>query len=282
MAEEELRPIIIRRKIIKAAPHHGGAWKVAYADFVTAMMAFFLLMWLLNATTEDQRKGLADYFSPSIPVHRTSGGGDGPFGGTSAASEMTMSQTGTGATLERPSIERQSKGQTGVDPSTAEEQALDGLAEALLAQRGESAIADRLLQHVRLRRTDEGLVIEVADLADAPLFTAEGNAPTERLVALIGMIGKVLNMVENAIAVDGHLEQDSLARPGAPGWRVSSERAMVIRDLLAQSEVSALRFARVAGEADRAPAYADPRDIRNRRTEIILLRSRDRADAAQE
>ncbi|MEO1550477.1 MAG: flagellar motor protein MotB, partial [Pseudomonadota bacterium] len=72
MSEQSNRPVIIKRKkVVSAEGHHGGAWKVAYADFVTAMMAFFLLMWLLNATTEEQRKGLADYFKPTIPVHRT-------------------------------------------------------------------------------------------------------------------------------------------------------------------------------------------------------------------
>ncbi|TMV82609.1 chemotaxis protein MotB, partial [Thioclava sp. BHET1] len=81
-------PVIIKRKkVIAAAGHHGGAWKVAYADFVTAMMAFFMLMWLLNATTEKQRKGIADYFSPKIPVTRVSGGGDGAFGGESVFSQ---------------------------------------------------------------------------------------------------------------------------------------------------------------------------------------------------
>ena len=77
-------PIIIKRKkVIQGGGHHGGAWKVAYADFVTAMMAFFMLMWLLNATTEKQRKGIADYFNPTIPINRVSGGGDGAFGGDS-------------------------------------------------------------------------------------------------------------------------------------------------------------------------------------------------------
>ncbi|MEY4871299.1 MAG: hypothetical protein RLZZ563_629, partial [Pseudomonadota bacterium] len=90
-------PVIIKRKkVIAGGGHHGGAWKVAYADFVTAMMAFFMLMWLLNATTEKQRKGLADYFSPTIPVNRISGGGDGSFGGDSVLSEQTMAQNGTG------------------------------------------------------------------------------------------------------------------------------------------------------------------------------------------
>ena len=90
-AQANARPIIIKRKkVIAGGGHHGGAWKVAYADFVTAMMAFFMLMWLLNATTEKQRKGIADYFSPTIPINRVSGGGDGSFGGDSVFSENTI------------------------------------------------------------------------------------------------------------------------------------------------------------------------------------------------
>ena len=80
-AQSNLAPVIIKRKKkVVGGGHHGGAWKVAYADFVTAMMAFFMMMWLLNATTEQQRQGLADYFSPTIPINRVSGGGDGSFG----------------------------------------------------------------------------------------------------------------------------------------------------------------------------------------------------------
>src|SRR6056297_1713975 len=96
-AQSNAAPIIIKRKKVTAGDgHHGGAWKVAYADFVTAMMAFFLLMWLLNATTEKQRKGLADHFNPSVPIARTSGGGD------SVLSEETLSQMGVGATSQQP------------------------------------------------------------------------------------------------------------------------------------------------------------------------------------
>src|SRR6056297_467887 len=102
-AQSNAAPIIIKRKKIVAGDgHHGGAWKVAYADFVTAMMAFFLLMWLLNATTEKQRKGLADYFSPVIPINRISGGGDGAFWGDSIFAEDNMVQNGQGASLDHP------------------------------------------------------------------------------------------------------------------------------------------------------------------------------------
>ena len=94
--------IIKRKKIIAGGGHHGGAWKVAYADFVTAMMAFFMLMWLLNATTEQQRKGIADYFSPTIPINRVSGGGSGSFGGNNIFTEETLAQSGTG--ISQPTI----------------------------------------------------------------------------------------------------------------------------------------------------------------------------------
>ena len=98
---EESQPIIVK-KIKKGGGHHGGAWKVAYADFVTAMMAFFLLMWLLNATTEDQRKGIADYFDPKIPIGRVSGGGDGVLKGDSFFADEALVRDGTGGRREAP------------------------------------------------------------------------------------------------------------------------------------------------------------------------------------
>src|SRR6056297_4151245 len=105
-------PVIIKRKkVISGDGHHGGAWKVAYADFVTAMMAFFLLMWLLNATTEKQRKGIADYFSPTIPVNRISGGGEDSFGGDSVFSENTLARNGIGATNRRATESREARGE---------------------------------------------------------------------------------------------------------------------------------------------------------------------------
>ncbi len=110
--------IIKRKKVIAGGGHHGGAWKVAYADFVTAMMAFFMLMWLLNATTEQQRKGIADYFSPTIAISRVSGGGDGAFGGEDIFSEVTLARSGTG--ISQPTL--------GNEPVTAEQAAADAAA----------------------------------------------------------------------------------------------------------------------------------------------------------
>lgn len=271
MADNGGVTIIKRKKVVGGGGHHGGAWKVAYADFVTAMMAFFLLMWLLNATTEEQRKGLADYFSPSIPVHKTSGGGDGPFGGDSVMSEMNMSQNGTGATSERPSSQNKSRGQTGT--LNKEEEELQNVEQALLGMSGESDVADALLKHVRTRLTDEGLVIEIFALPDSPLFVGEADVPTETLIQVMAMVAQVGNMVTNDVAVTAHLSAEPLKDRSYNGWNRSSDQSLTARVLLLQSGIIAERFSRVTGKADKFPSEEDPFDVRNRRIEITLLRS---------
>ena len=181
-APTNVAPVIIKRKkVVGGGGHHGGAWKVAYADFVTAMMAFFMLMWLLNATTEKQRKGLADYFSPTIPVNRVSGGGSGAFGGTSMFSETTLPQDGSGATDRHPTEARAARGNQGLDPDGAEaerDDALRAVQEALMARGGESMLSDEALKHIVTRVTDEGLIIELFDSESAGLFEPDSDTPT--------------------------------------------------------------------------------------------------------
>ncbi|HKK35951.1 MAG TPA: flagellar motor protein MotB [Paracoccaceae bacterium] len=281
MADRDKAPIIVKRRR-KAEPDapHGGAWKVAYADFVTAMMAFFMLMWLLNATTEDQRKGLAEYFDPRIPVSRVSGGGAGALGGDSVFAEDTMAQSGTGASGQRSASERKASGDTGSMPDGASR---DGLAEefasvenAFRGMAGESLDGDDLLRHVRTRLTDEGLVIELFDAADRPLFRRSSSKPTPRMEVLLAMVGEVLTLVVNPVAVVGHTDSTPFAsRGGGYGnWELSSDRAHAARRALEEAGVAADRLARVTGKADADPAFAgDPADPRNRRVEITLLRS---------
>jgi chemotaxis protein MotB len=273
MTENATRPIIIKRKkVIGGGGHHGGAWKVAYADFVTAMMAFFMLMWLLNATTEQQRKGLADYFSPTIPITRISGGGDGAFGGDSPFSENTVAQNGTGATNLRPTEGRESLGLSGTDHEAAraeEDAALAALQEALS---GDSVISENLLAHVQTRLTDEGLVIEVFSRPGQPLFDPATGSPAPWLPDLAAVMASLFATVTNAIAIEGHVAAEPIVVASETRWRASTDRAQVFRALLERADLPPRRIVRVTGHADREPATDNPMAPRNERLEIILLR----------
>lgn len=254
---------IIKRKKVYAAGHHGGAWKVAYADFVTAMMAFFLLMWLLSVSSEETKLGLADYFSPSIPIHSTVGGGDGPFGGTSMFSEDLLSKDGTGSSADPI---QQNKAPTTGDAGLTE------IANELLGASGDAVDADPLLEHIRTRVTDEGLIIEVFDIADSPLFAPGSVSPNPVLERLLAMIGRVLARTENPVAIAGHLASADVAPDGPDPWLLSSDRAQIARSLIVAAGVADRRIARVTGHSDRKPSTESLADSRNRRIEVTLLR----------
>ncbi|WP_103257360.1 flagellar motor protein MotB [Tabrizicola aquatica] len=270
-------PVIIKRKkVVAGGGHHGGAWKVAYADFVTAMMAFFLLMWLLNATTEKQRKGISDYFNPTIPVNRISGGGDGAFGGDSVFAEETMAHTGTGAMDRKVAAasadaDGESDGE-GKGGNGQAESDLEDVEKALLARGGESNTMEQLLRHVVTRVTDEGLVIEIFDLPDAPLFDGETAQPTPVTKAIAGLLAEVLGLTTNEIAVNGHLRAMPVMLVDNPVWDLSSDRAQATRAVLEAAGIDPARMQRVSGYADRKPAVTEPAHLRNNRIEVILLR----------
>ncbi len=282
MTAQSNAPVIIKRKKITSGDgHHGGAWKVAYADFVTAMMAFFMLMWLLGATNEKQRKGIADYFTPTIPVVRASGGGSGAFGGDSIFSEATLSRNGTGATQARPAEERQARGETGVDSSedadasasasTASE--LDQIQQALLGQGGESMISELMQRHIVTRLSDEGLVIELFETDDSALFDGDGAA-TPLLESLIASMTPVFELVVNHLAVQAHTRAVPIVAKEDRSWDITTARAEQVRSLLELSGFPGDRIDRITGFADRRPVTQNPMARRNDRIEIILLRDR--------
>ncbi|MFC3167177.1 flagellar motor protein MotB [Paracoccus fontiphilus] len=234
--------IMIKRVTVSGdGGHHGGAWKVAYADFVTAMMAFFLLMWLLNATTEQQRSGLADYFNPSI-VRTPGASGEG--------------------------VERQGK-----EPSdTTLEEVAEEIERQLRASGGESQQLTNLLRHVVTRMTDEGLVIELGDLTDAPLFVEDTGQPQPVLSDLTRIIGRVIGKTRNQIAIAGHVRAYPETLVTSPVWALSDARAHAVRNLLEGSSLDGQRIQRVTGYADRKGKTANPMEPANNRIEVILLR----------
>lgn len=301
-------PVIIKRKKVSGGGgHHGGAWKVAYADFVTAMMAFFLLMWLLNATTEQQRKGIADYFSPMIPLSRVSGGGDGAFGGESVFSEENLPENGTGGLNRMPAEKTQPIGSTGIgsegqdtlvpvqnqaagafgapsdpsDPDLVEIAEADALKVAQIEKQfvgvsGEGPGSEESQDHLAAGISDEGIVIEVFDVEGSPLFEDETATPTPLLEELAEVVASVLtDSVEN-LAVEGFVRSVPIVVQDSPVWDLSMQRASVMRQLLEQAGTPSARFRRVTGHADREPVTANKLQARNNRIEVILLRETDR------
>ena len=257
--DDNKRPIIVRRKKVIAGGHHGGAWKVAYADFVTAMMAFFMLMWLLNATTEKQRKGLADYFAPTIALSRSTGGGDGALGGQSSAADATQVQMGRGGITP-----------TEMHGTSAEDAEMKAVEAAVLGKGGESLLDEEQLRHVALRLTDEGLVIEFFELPGSPLF--DGDRLTPMMRGLLASVAPELRRRPNALAIEGYTASEPVVTRAPTGWSRSAARADALRRALPRAGISDARVVRVTGHADRRPAAEDPTSRRNERLEIVMLR----------
>ncbi|QIQ87142.1 flagellar motor protein MotB [Erythrobacter sp.] len=269
-------PIIVKKITIEEAGHHGGAWKVAYADFVTAMMAFFLLLWLLGATEEDQRKGIADYFTPTlVKMRQKSAGADGMLGGSSITDvdsyPNAMGQTGTRAiTIPRGvtggPVEGGGRGEMEAD----ELRELRDEIEDKLARRRE---LQHLARQVRVMRAPEGIRIDLMDDAEFSMFALGTTILTGEAEALLAIIGETLADQTKPLILRGHT--DSLPwRPGVPAnnWSLSAGRAEATRQELIRTGIPADRFARIEGVADREPLIEDnPEDPRNRRISLLLL-----------
>lgn len=264
-------PVIIKRKkVVASGGHHGGAWKVAYADFVTAMMAFFMLLWMLSATSEVQRRGIADYFSPTIPISRDSSGGDGMFGGENIMMDDSLLTNGANADVAPANADLSVQAIV----EAAEVAALRDIEDMLLGRGGESMLSETALRHVITRLTDEGLIIEIFALEDAPIFGTDNDVPTPVLQDLIAMMARTFAIVTNPVAVGGHVPARPVVLRASPVWALSGARASAVREMLEAGGLAPARLRRVTGHADRAPVAADPMAVRNDRIEITLLRTR--------
>lgn len=271
------RPIIVKKVIQEShGGHHGGAWKVAYADFVTAMMAFFLLMWLLGATNEAQRKALADYFAPTIVQTKTdTAGSTGLFGGDSlvAADKYPhgAAQTGTRAmTIPRDAAggPREASGRERL----RDRQQLQRLAQSLMEQLQSKGDLKRLAPNLRFTETLEGLRIDVIDDADVSMFVIGTSQLTPDGVRLFREIAKPIAAVSNRVMIRGHTDAAPWsAQSGTNNWRLSVDRAEVTRHYLEFRGIASERFSRIEGVADREPYVPSDRfDPRNRRISITL------------
>ena len=279
--------IIVKKIYIEGhGGHHGGAWKVAYADFVTAMMAFFLLMWLLGATTEKQRKGIADYFAPTVINTRSLGvGGTGLLGGESATSQQ---QTGPYEGNSRmPTIVSRADGAGGPDMGTGKKGSLrsptsvaaeDKRNFAKLKQQVEQQLKERkslaaLAKHIRFTMTPAGMRIDLVDDANYSMFALGTTTLESDASALIGMVAEGIRATQNPIMIRGHTDSLPYGDPRAMNnWMLATGRAEATRRRLALGGIPESRFHRIEGVADREPMIAaDPGDPRNRRVAITLL-----------
>ncbi|MEM9670117.1 MAG: flagellar motor protein MotB [Pseudomonadota bacterium] len=266
-ARAEAQPIIIKKKkVVHGDGHHGGAWKVAYADFVTAMMAFFLLMWLLNATTEQQRKGIADYFNPSIPISRVSGGGTDGLNGSSMFTEQTYANMGTGATQNRKvgSAGAENSPENNDESVTA---SLQQLTENLQESEG------KLTEHLMVKLSPEGIILELVDSEDTPLFPLGTSQPSTLLNDLLTAVSDTFDLFDNNIKIVGHTDGTKFKRSESyNNWDLSVDRANTARRMLESKGISAGRLREVSGKADTEPLIPnDPLAPQNRRISLVIL-----------
>ena len=273
----QLQPIIVKR--VKKGGHgaHGGAWKIAYADFVTAMMAFFLLMWLLGSTTEGDKKGIADYFAAPLKIAL--------LGAGSGSGDSSHVLKGGGQDLTR-STGQVKRGETPAQRSTINLRALK--AEQVRAEIARLEDLKRkveqkieanprlaaLRSQIRLELTPEGLRIQIVDDAGRAMF-ASGSADVQpHMRELLRELGALLAEVPNRLTLEGHTDAQSFAggERGYSNWELSADRANASRRELLAGGLPEDHVLRVQGLAS-SVLYeaADPRAPRNRRISIVVM-----------
>ena len=276
MADKKLQPIIIKR--VKKGGHaaHGGAWKIAYADFMTAMMAFFLLMWLLGSTTEGDKKGIADYFNSPLKVAMLGGSGAGDAtsilkgGGNNLAESVGQNKKGKSETAD----EKAKKKALRAEQMRAEAERLSAL-----KQRVEEVIAndERLAKYrsqIQLDLTAEGLRIQIVDDQSRPMFESGDTEVKGYMRDILRAIGHVLDEVPNRLTIEGHTDAKafSAGERGYSNWELSSDRANASRRELISGGLSGAKVLRVQGlAASMLYEKSNPESPLNRRISIIVM-----------
>jgi chemotaxis protein MotB len=294
---------VVIKKIKKGGHggHHGGAWKVAYADFVTAMMAFFLLMWLINTTTPEQKRGIADYFSAQSISQTTSGAG-GVLGGTisgKAGSQaggsiaitpknsppQTAQKTSTNTTDNRKGGSTDAQG----DSPASQVQSDQHLEQALPSSRNEDfataaesirqAMQDMpdiaaLSRQVIVEQTQDGLRIQLVDQDQRPMFAPGTAQPMPYTRKMLDAVAKIIDRLPNRISISGHTDGQAFhGADGTTNWELSAARANAARAILNASGVNPDRIYEVAGKAGSEPLLPeDPNASANRRITILLMK----------
>jgi chemotaxis protein MotB len=281
--DNDKAPVIIIKRVKKVdGGHHGGAWKVAYADFVTAMMAFFLLLWLLNVTTDKQKELISSYFAPADPrIAESTSGAGGVMGGTTISPDGAMSEDqrpvaspnepseGAGKKDETEELQKQIEAMDKSDEKAFKEtedkirQAIESVPEL-----------KELSQNLLVDMTPEGLRIQMVDQEGKPMFELGSAKPLPAAEKLLQLISKVVQELPNKTSIRGHTDSAPYGKDASyTNWELSSDRANASRRVMLAAGLDVARLENVQGKADREPLVPeDPRNARNRRISIILLK----------
>ena len=269
-------PDIVIKKVKKGGHggHHGGSWKVAYADFVTAMMAFFLMLWLLSSASEEQLQGISTYFTPETISQNQSGSG-GLLGGTSLAEEGALrSEFGAPAVQMDIPPPQTPEEREEIRVAQMEEQQLSDAQEELRKAIESSEELQGLEKNIRIEETPEGLRIQLLDEDGTAMFPSGSTTMAEHTKVLLQKVAEIIEKLPQDISIEGHTDSVPFNRAdGYSNWELSSERALATRRTLSEFGVKANRFSKVAGLADTDPLMPEaPANERNRRISITLLR----------
>jgi len=276
MAGEPSAPIVVKRAPRRRRHHHAGSWKIAYADFVTAMMAFFLLMWLIGSTTQGDLEGIAEFFRTPLKVALRGGSGSGDSssviqGGGTDLSRSVGQREMTDEPMRYRSINLQAA------QAELARRELETL-EALKA-RMERAIDDdprlaRFRNQIRIEITSEGLEVQIVDEQNRPMFDTGRAVLKDYTIEILHAIGGLLNGVDNAISIAGHTDAAPYAQGerGYSNWELSTDRANASRRELVAGGMDESRVLRVVGLASSLPLDpADPLNPVNRRISLVVL-----------
>jgi chemotaxis protein MotB len=285
---------IIIKKIKKGGHggHHGGAWKVAYADFVTAMMAFFLLMWLINTTTPEQKRGIADYFAPQS-ISQTVSGSGGVLGGTvlgkdgprAGGVQSLYNNNSPSSPNNPPQANGQgaagAQGQASAAQSAASQTApatmdadFASAAESIRQAMQQMPDIAELSRQVMVEQTPDGLRIQLVDQDQRPMFAPGTAQPMPYTREMLQAVAKIIDRLPNRISISGHTDGAAYtAADGSTNWELSSARANVARAIITAAGVNADRISEVVGKAGSDPLLPeDPNASANRRISILLLK----------
>jgi chemotaxis protein MotB len=278
---------IVIKKIKKGGHggHHGGAWKVAYADFVTAMMAFFLLMWLINTTTPEQKRGIADYFAPQSIAQTVSGSG-GVLGGKvmgedsahAGGAQSVMQKQSPPAPDSKTKALASGSGQgagdnaNANDAHTAQDSDFSHAAEAIHQAVQDNPDIANLSHQVITENTPQGLRIQLVDQDGRPMFQQGSNEPMPYAKKLLAAVGAIVSRLPNRVSISGHTGGNDVNATGG-AWELSASRANQARALLQAGGLGSDRIYEVAGKAGSEPLLPeDPNASANRRLSILLMR----------